>query len=115
VCLAPEPYSPLNDVSTMIKIAEYMAYSRPVVAYELRESRFVAGEAAVYATADDVSSFAARVEELLDDPRRRAQMGRAGRERVERELSWENSERNLAAAYESALNGKGSSMSWSQQ
>jgi glycosyltransferase involved in cell wall biosynthesis len=115
VCLAPEPYSPLNDVSTMIKIAEYMAYSRPVVAYELRESRFVAGEAAVYATASDVASFADCLEELLDDPRRRARMGRAGRERVERELSWENSERNLAAAYESALNGKGSCMRWPQQ
>jgi glycosyltransferase involved in cell wall biosynthesis len=103
VCLAPEPPSPLNDVSTMIKIAEYMAMSRPVVAYGLRESRFAAGEAAVYAEPNDVSSFAARIEELLADPARRAAMGRAGRERVERELSWEHSERNLMAAYNSVL------------
>jgi glycosyltransferase involved in cell wall biosynthesis len=112
VCLAPEPRSPLNDVSTMIKIAEYMAMSRPVVAYELRESRFAAGEAAVYAEPNDVASFAARIDELLDDPARRAEMGRIGRERVERELSWEHSERHLAAAYRSVLNGSSADLEW---
>jgi glycosyltransferase involved in cell wall biosynthesis len=99
VCLAPEPYTSLNDASTMIKIAEYMAMSCPVVAYSLRESRFAAGDAASYAEPNDVASFAQRIGELLDDPERRARMGRIGRERVERELSWEHSERNLAAAY----------------
>jgi glycosyltransferase involved in cell wall biosynthesis len=112
VCLAPEPKSPLNDVSTMIKIAEYMAMSRPVVAYELRESRFAAGEAAVYAEPNDVASFAKRIDELLDDPARRAEMGRIGRERVERELSWEHSERHLAAAYRSVLGDSSPALAW---
>ena len=110
VCLAPEPRSPLNDVSTMIKIAEYMAMSCPVVAYELSESRVAAGDAAVYAEPNDVASYAACIEALLDDPRRRAEMGRLGRERVESELSWEHSERNLAAAYTSVLGGGAGSM-----
>lgn len=105
VCLAPEPPSPLNDVSTMIKIAEYMAMSRPVVAYGLRETRVAAGDAAVYAEPNDVASFAARIEELLGDPPRRAAMGRIGRERVHSELSWEHSERNLQAAYGYVLDG----------
>jgi glycosyltransferase involved in cell wall biosynthesis len=105
VCLAPEPHSPLNDVSTMIKIAEYMAMSRPVVAYDLRESRFAAGDAALYANQDDEASFATCIETLLADPARREAMGRRGRERVERELSWEHSERNLKSAYDSALAG----------
>jgi len=107
VCLAPEPYTPLNDASTMIKIAEYMAMSRPVVAYALRESRFAAGDAAVYAEPNDVAAFAERIEELLNDPQRRERMGQIGRERVERELSWEHSERNLAAAYSSAIERAG--------
>lgn len=105
VCLEPAPHSPLNDVSTMIKIADYMSMSRPVVAFDLRESRFTAGDAAVYAEPNDVASYAARIEELLADPERRAEMGRIGRERVEREFSWEHSERNLVAAYSSVLNG----------
>jgi len=103
VCLSPEPHSPLNDVSTMVKIAEYMAMSRPIVAYGLRESRFGAGDAALYAEPNDVSSFAQCIDALLDDPARRAEMGRIGRERVELELSWEHSEENLLAAYRRAL------------
>lgn len=103
VCIEPAPPSPLNDVSTMMKIAEYMAASRAIVAQGLRESRLTAGEAALYADAHDVGSFAACIEQLLDDPARREAMGRTGRERVEREFSWEHSERNLLAAYASAL------------
>lgn len=114
ICLAPEPRSPLNDVSTMVKIAEYMAMARPVVAYELRESRFAAGSAALYAEPNEVSSFAQRVEELLDDPQRRVEMGRIGRERVEQELSWEHSVRNLADAYRSLLNGNGAALRWAE-
>lgn len=103
VCLAPEPSSPLNELSTMVKIAEYMAAGRPVVSYALRESRLTADGAALYARPDDVGSFATRIAQLLDDSELRAAMGRIGRERVERELSWERSERRLLAAYRAAL------------
>jgi glycosyltransferase involved in cell wall biosynthesis len=105
VCLAPEPPSPLNDRSTMVKIAEYMAMECPIVAYPLPESRFTAADAALYARPNDVGSMAARIEELLDDSAQRARMGRIGRERVERELSWAHSQRNLALAYRAALEG----------
>jgi glycosyltransferase involved in cell wall biosynthesis len=103
VCLAPEPKNPLNDASTMIKIAEYMAMERPVVAFDLAESRVTAGAAAVYADPNDPSSFARCIDGLLDDPKRRASMGAAGRERVENGLSWEHSTRCLLAAYARAL------------
>jgi glycosyltransferase involved in cell wall biosynthesis len=103
VCLAPEPLTPLNNLSTMVKIAEYLAMSRPVVAYGLQESRRAAGEAAVYATPDDIASFAHRIDELLDDPDRRVKMGKIGRARVEESLSWERSEAALLEAYRRAL------------
>jgi glycosyltransferase involved in cell wall biosynthesis len=103
VCLAPEPKTPLNDASTMIKIAEYLAMARPVVAYDLQESRFAAGEAALYARPNDVRSYTDAIEALLADPERRQVMGRAGRERVERELCWERSEVELLTAYRRAL------------
>ena len=103
VCLAPEPPSPLNDRSTMVKIAEYMAMECPIVAYPLPETRFTAADAAVYARPNDVGSMAACIEELLDDPGRRASMGQIGRERVEQELSWAHSQRNLAEAYRTVL------------
>ena len=46
VCLAPDPKNPLNDVSTMNKIVEYMAMSRPIVSFDLIEARVSAGDAA---------------------------------------------------------------------
>jgi glycosyltransferase involved in cell wall biosynthesis len=103
VCLSPEPKNALNDASTLIKVAEYMASALPVVAFELTETRRTAGRAAAYARPDDLASFAARIDELLDDPVRRERMGAVGRARVERSLGWEYSRRELIEAYRRAL------------
>jgi glycosyltransferase involved in cell wall biosynthesis len=103
VCLAPDPPSPLNDVSTMIKIPEYMAMGRAIASYDLPESRFSAQDAAAYAATPTPESLAGVVRELLDDPGRRARMGAAGRERVDRELAWQHAEHSLLAAYDHAL------------
>lgn len=103
ICVAPNPKTPLNDVSTMVKLVEYMAMSKPVVAYDLPETRRTAADAAVYATPNDPSSLATRIDELLDDPEQRARMGTAGRARIETDLSWEHAERQLSAAYEQAF------------
>jgi glycosyltransferase involved in cell wall biosynthesis len=103
VCLAPDPPSPLNDVSTMIKVIEYMAMGRAVVSYPLAESRISAGDAAVYAEMAAPESLGRCVADLLEDPERRADLGARARERVERELCWERSEQSLLAAYSRAL------------
>ncbi|MFJ1762266.1 glycosyltransferase family 4 protein [Amycolatopsis sp. NPDC088138] len=103
VCLSPDPLNPLNDVSTMNKVMEYMAMSKPIVSFELREARVSAGDAAVYAPANDETEFAALVSRLLDDPEERVRMGKLGQARVAGPLSWENSAKALIAAYEHAL------------
>lgn len=104
VCLSPDPKNPLNDVSSMNKVVEYMAMSRPLVSFELIEARVTARDAAVYAPANDEKEFGRLVGELLDDPERRERMGRIGRERVEEALSWDVSKRNLLEAYADLLN-----------
>lgn len=103
VCLAPDPLNPLNDVSTMNKIMEYMAMSRPIVSFDLREARVSAGDAALYAQANDESEFAKLIARLLDDPDERARMGEIGRARVGGPLSWAHSARTLVAAYAKAM------------
>jgi glycosyltransferase involved in cell wall biosynthesis len=105
VCLAPDPPSPLNDASTMIKIPEYMAMGKPIVSYGLPESKVSAGEAAAYAKGDTPEALGRCLDELLDDPERMARMGALGRERVVAELGWEHSESALLAAYGRALEG----------
>ncbi|MFC3449797.1 glycosyltransferase family 4 protein [Amycolatopsis speibonae] len=103
VCLSPDPLNPLNDVSTMNKIMEYMAMSRPIVSFELREARVSAGEAALYAPANDEPEFAKLIAHLLDSPEERAKMGELGRARVAGPLSWENSQKALLTAYAAAV------------
>jgi len=103
VCLAPDPPSPLNDVSTMIKIPEYMALGCAVASYALPESRVSAGDSALYAAPGDPDDLGRCVAELLDDPGRRERMGAMARERVDNELSWQHSESALLAAYARAL------------
>lgn len=99
ICLSPDPLNPLNDVSTMNKVLEYMAMSRPIVSFDLKEARVSAGEAAVYAPANDELEFAKLIDRLLDDPEERRRMGALGRERVAGPLSWRNSQQALLAAY----------------
>jgi glycosyltransferase involved in cell wall biosynthesis len=98
--LSPDPKNPLNDVSTMNKTMEYMAFELPVVAFDLRETRVSAQDAAVYATPNDVHEYAKALVELLDDDAARAQLGKLGRARVEDELAWSHQERAYLAVYQ---------------
>ncbi|MGW2962375.1 glycosyltransferase family 4 protein [Streptomyces sp. NPDC001220] len=102
VCLSPDPRNPLNDVSTMNKVLEYMAMGRPIVSFDLKEARVSAGDAAVYAPANDEAEFAELIALLLDDPEKRTRMGKIGQERVSGPLSWQNSQASLLAAYAAA-------------
>jgi glycosyltransferase involved in cell wall biosynthesis len=100
VGLSPDPKNPLNDLSTMNKSMEYMAFELPVVAFDLRETRVSTGDAAVYVTPNDVREYAATIAELLDDDPKRALLGKLGRARVEQELAWCHQERAYLDVYE---------------
>jgi glycosyltransferase involved in cell wall biosynthesis len=103
VCIAPDPQNALNDLSSMVKIGEYMAMARPIVSFDLAESRVGAGGAALFAAPGDFAGFADLISQLLDDPEQRRALGDAGRIRAEEVLAWEHQERSLLAAYERAL------------
>lgn len=100
LALAPDPPSPLNDVSTMIKVPEYMAMGLPIASFDLAETRVSAAAAAVYAPSG-AEGLGETVDALLDDPERRKEMAAFARERVV-ELSWQRSSERLLAAYERA-------------
>jgi glycosyltransferase involved in cell wall biosynthesis len=99
VGLCPDPKSPLNDLSTMNKTMEYMAFELPVVAFDLRETRVSAGDAAVYVKPNDVHDYAAAIVELMDDESRRSLLGKLGRDRVEQKLAWHHQERAYLGVY----------------
>jgi glycosyltransferase involved in cell wall biosynthesis len=107
VCVNPDRPSEMNDISTMIKIMEYMALGKPIVQFDAKEGRFSAQEASLYASKNDgVADFAAKIIWLLDRPEERKKMGELGRKRIEEQLAWEYSVLNLLAAYREALRSR---------
>ncbi|MFZ4434562.1 MAG: glycosyltransferase family 4 protein [Microthrixaceae bacterium] len=103
LCVNPDEWNEMNDISTMNKVMEYMALGKPMVQFDLREGRVSAGEASLYARPNDVGALADGIVELLDDPDRRSRMGATGRERFVDHLSWEHSVPPLLEAYRHAL------------
>jgi glycosyltransferase involved in cell wall biosynthesis len=103
VCVQPDPLNPLNDKSTMNKMMEYMALCKPIVAFDLVETRFSGGDAAVYVPPNDEQEFARQISRLFDDPERCRQLGVAGQTRVSTALAWEYSVPSLLAAYRGGL------------
>jgi glycosyltransferase involved in cell wall biosynthesis len=101
--LSPDPKNPLNDVSTMNKTMEYMAFGLPVVAFDLRETRVSAADAAEYVQPNDERQYAEAIVALLDDEQRRFRMGKLARERVERELAWDYQESAYLGVYSQLL------------
>ena len=98
--VAPDPKDPLNDVSTMNKIIEYMALEKAMVCFDLIEARVSAGAAAVYAKANDIQDFALKILELLEQPEKRKEMGVFGRKRFLDYLAWDHQKKYLLEMYQ---------------
>lgn len=107
ICVNPDRATPMNDLSTMNKILEYMTLKKPIVQFDLHEGRESAGDASLYARKNDPLDFAEKIAELLGDPERRKQMGEIGRARIEEQFSWDHSAPALLAAYDRAFEKMG--------
>jgi glycosyltransferase involved in cell wall biosynthesis len=105
VCVNPDRVNPMNDKSTMNKILEYMALGKAIVQFDVTEGRYSAGQASLYARANDPVDFAGKVLELLADPEACARMGAFGRHRIETEMAWAYEVPRLIAAYRHVSRG----------
>ena len=106
VCVNSDTYNAMNDKSTMNKVLEYMALGKPIVQFDLTEGRFSAQEASLYAKRNDAVDMAQKIQELLQDPEKRAHMGAYGRNRILNELSWEKTSKALLEGYEKFFTGQ---------
>ncbi len=102
VCVCPDPKNPYNDGCTMNKVLEYMQLGKPIVQFDLVESRRLTGDAAVYAKDNRPESLADGILTLVDDRDLAERIGQAARERF-RDFEWAAQEANLRAAYQQAL------------
>lgn len=99
VCINPDVANEMNDKSTMNKVMEYMALGKPIVQFDLREGRFSAQGASLYANKNDEVDLAKKIIYLLNNPKLREKMGRYGRARIENELEWKYEAPKLLEAY----------------
>ena len=88
----------MNQLSTMTKIMEYMACQRPIVSFDLLETRRSAGDAACYVEKED-PGFAHAVVGLLDDQARRERMGAIGLQRTIDMVGLDRSRKALLEGY----------------
>ena len=82
-----------------LKLVEYLASGRPVVAADVGELRHCVrpGETGLLYPPGDADALAGAIRELLADPVRAERLGRAGREHVREEHTWERNARAVAA------------------
>lgn len=107
ICINSDEYNEMNDKSTMNKVLEYMALGKPIVQFDLTEGRYSAQDASLYARPNDAVDMAEKVVSLLDDPDRRAEMSRIGRDRIVNHLSWDHTSRALLDAYDKYFTERG--------
>lgn len=107
ICVNSDEYNEMNDKSTMNKVLEYMALGKPIVQFDLTEGRYSAQGASLYARPNDAVDMAEKVVSLLDDPDRRAEMSRIGRDRIVNHLSWDHTSRALLDAYDKYFTERG--------
>lgn len=100
VGLMPEPKNDYTNNSLHKKVLEYMYAGLPLVAYDLKEAKRSAGDAAIFVKNNDEIKFAKAVMQLIDDPGLRMVMGKRGKERVEINFREESSREELLSAYE---------------
>jgi len=65
ICVDPDPANAYNNRCTMIKMMEYMAFEKPIVAFDLPEHRVTADQAAIYVTPNDEHAFATALAQLM--------------------------------------------------
>ena len=88
--VSPDPKNAMNDISTMNKVMEYMTLEKPVVQFDLIEGRASAADASLYAKPNDPVDFAQKLAQLIDDLAQAQAMGKIGRRRVLKSLSWQH-------------------------
>lgn len=107
VCVSPFFPTPILNSTSPTKLVEYMAMGKAVVANDHPEQRLVIEESgAGLCVPYEERAFADAIIELLRNPKRAAEMGRRGREYVERHRSYDRIADAVEKKYLELLNQK---------
>lgn len=106
VCVNTDLSNDYNDRGTTLKLMEYMAAKKPVVQFDLKEGKYSAGEASLYAENNNETDFAEKIIYLLDNPELRKRMGELGYKRITEELAWQHEEKKYIKLFQTLAEPK---------
>jgi glycosyltransferase involved in cell wall biosynthesis len=94
-----------GGTGTPLKLFEYMAAGKPIIATALNEAAEVIqdGRNGLLVEAGDVNKFAEAILTLLNDPGERLRLGRSARKQAVEQYSWEHYTRRLEKIYFNVL------------
>jgi glycosyltransferase involved in cell wall biosynthesis len=101
ICLAPDQPNGLNEYLTLVKTLEYMKACRPFVAFDLKETRLIAADSALFSR--DLPEYVQHILRLLDHPEEAQAMGRKGNRRIEAGFLWDHQVPQLLKLYKQVL------------
>jgi glycosyltransferase involved in cell wall biosynthesis len=102
--LAVSPKLSLSEANG--KLFNYMACGLPTVVFDTPVNREILGESGVYAVHGDAADLALKIEELLGDEGRLAELSRSVRDRAVREHSWESRGSAILGLYRRLLENR---------
>jgi glycosyltransferase involved in cell wall biosynthesis len=76
-----------------------MALKKPIVQFDLNEGRVSAQNASLYAKPNDSIDLAKKILQLINDSKKRKEMGEYGYKRIKENLQWKYEKENLYKAY----------------
>ena len=98
--VTPDPSTPMNDASTMLKTLDYMAAGLPQILFDLKEHRTTCRDAAFYVDKEGPEALCEGIFKLMNDPAKREELSAKASARI-RELAWErDGEPKLLALYD---------------
>ncbi|PIQ90327.1 MAG: hypothetical protein COV71_05030, partial [Candidatus Omnitrophica bacterium CG11_big_fil_rev_8_21_14_0_20_41_12] len=99
ICIAPFRDTKVTQCKSPLKIVEYMASGKAIVASKVGEVRKMLGGVGFLAAAGDYQSLAEGINALLNDRELCKKLGLAARMRAERKFNWSYTATNLLEAY----------------
>ena len=76
-----------------------MLAGKPVVAFDLDETRYSLDDCGVLVEPNNLERFASAIQDLIDDPPKRRQLGQMARARIRDGLNWSNAAGEMIRAY----------------
>lgn len=107
VAVATLPDTPQARTKSPLKVVEYMAAGRAIVASAVGEAVRFLGDAGRLVAPGDAAALADALDELLGDPYRASELGVAARERLRQNFTWMHTAANLERAYVRAREKRG--------